>query len=116
MFYPLDSQLGSQITGRFLTYIRRYDIVPQPNPTNSFQRGPYPERSTSLYLLKKAKRTNGDIKGDIVPLDQICALVDVLPRFQKVAAKQLTKANSMEYSEEFWLNKYFDKELFLALT
>ena len=115
-FYPLDSKLGSQITGRCLAYVRRYDIIPQPNPANSAQRGPYPERSTSLYLLKRAMRTNGDVKGDIVAVDQIRALADVLPRFEKAAAQQLTKANCMEYSEEFWLNKYFDKELFLALT
>jgi len=103
--YPLDSKLGQQITGRFLTYVRLYDI-----------HGSSPQATTGLYLLKRAKRRNGDIMGDIVPLDQVRALVDVVPRFGRKADTRLTMANSMEYSEEFWLNKYFNKELFLSLS
>jgi len=103
--YPPDSKFGQQITGRFLTYVRRYDIHSSS-----------PEAATGLYLLKRAKRRNGDIMGDIVPLDQVRALVDVVPRFGRKARTQLTMANSMEYSEEFWLNKYFNKELFLSLS
>lgn len=103
--YSLDSKLGQQITGRFLTYVRQYDI-----------HGSSPEAATGLYLLKRAKHRNGDIMGDIVPLDQVCVLADVVPRFGRKACTQLTMANSMEYSEEFWLNKYFNKELFLSLS
>ena len=53
--------------------------------------------------------------GDVVPLRQIRTLLDLVPRFGEDANKQLTKETSLELSLEFWLNKYFEKELFYAL-
>ena len=35
-------------------------------------------------------------------------------RFGKQANRQLAKETVLEYSSEFWLNKYFEKELFYA--
>ncbi len=104
---------------RFLTYVQRFDIVPQVNPLvsgSSTLRGAFPEHSTSLYVLKKGKRSNGTIIGDILPLDQLRTLVDLVPRFGKIANQSLTKDNSTIYSTEYWLNKYFTKELFWSLT
>ena len=66
--YPLDSKLGQQITGRFLMYVQQYDIQDSS-----------PEAATGLYLLKRVKCRNSDIMGDIVPLDQVRALVDIVP-------------------------------------
>ena len=103
----------------FLTYVRRFDIISQINATISGSRtlkGPYPEPSSGLYLLKRSKRSTGVIMGDVLPLDQIRSLVNLTPRFGKEASHILTKDNSLEYSSEFWLNKYFTKELFLALN
>jgi len=54
--------------------------------------------------------------GDILPLDQIGTLADIIPRFGKTANRTLTKNNSTEYSTEYWLNKYFNKELFWSLS
>ena len=54
--------------------------------------------------------------GDILPLDQIRCLADITPRFGKAANRTLTKDNSTEYSTEYWLNKYFNKELFWSLS
>jgi hypothetical protein len=105
--------------GRFLTYVRRFDIISQINATVSGSRtlkGPYPEPSSGLYLLKRSKRSTGDIMGDVLPLDQIRSLVNLTPRFGKKACRILTKDNSLEISSEFWLNKYFTKELFFALN
>lgn len=104
---------------QFLTYVRRFDIISQINATVSGSRtlrGPYPEPSSGLYLLKRSKRSTGIVMGDVLPLDQIRSLVNLTPRFGKKASRILTKDNSLEYSSEFWLNKYFTKELFLALN
>ncbi|KAF9050530.1 hypothetical protein BJ165DRAFT_1342609 [Panaeolus papilionaceus] len=107
---------------RFLVYIQRYDIVPQPDPNpqnpSYVARGNYPEGSTALYLLKRATRSGNHaaLLGDIIPLDQLCALVDIVPRFGGKANPGLTHLNSLQFSTEFWLNKYFDKELYYALT
>ncbi len=100
---PSSTPLGNRITGRFLAYVRHFDSLSQPDAT------------TGLYLLKRARRSNGGLMGDIVPLDQIRALVDITPRFELRADLQLTKGSSSALSSEFWLNKYFDKELFYAL-
>ena len=111
--YPTDTY-----GNRFLTYVRRFDIVPQMNVAISGSRtlkGPYPEPSSGLYLLKWSTRSTG-FMGDVLPLDQVRSLANLTPRFGKNASRILTKENSLEYSREFWLNKYFTKELFLALS
>ena len=53
--------------------------------------------------------------GDVVPLGQLRTLLDIVTCFGADASKQLTKEMSLEFSQEFWLNKYFKKELFNAL-
>ena len=97
---------GQYLYNRFLAYVRRYNIVNQLNP----------ELNGGLHLLKKATRANGEQIGDIVPLDQIRALVDLTPRFGSKANAKLTSSSSMAYSTEFWLSKYFNKDLFYALV
>ena len=67
-----------------------------------------------MHLLKRARQSDGSIMGDIVPLGQLRKLVDLVPRFGKQANRQLAKETVLEYSSEFWLNKYFEKELFYA--
>ncbi|KAH9015572.1 hypothetical protein EDB85DRAFT_2076337 [Lactarius pseudohatsudake] len=102
----------------FLSYVQRFDIVPQPNPVapaSSNQKGSYPHPITGMYLLKRARRIDGAIMGDVVPLAQLRTLVDLVPRLGAEADKRLTTETALEYSLEFWLNRYFDKELFYAL-
>jgi hypothetical protein len=114
---PSDSQ--ETYGNRFLSYVRRFDVISQINATVSGSRtlkGPYPEPSSGLYLLKRSKRSTGAFMGDVLPLDQIRSLVNLTPRFGKKASRFLTKDNSLEISSEFWLNKYFTKEIFLALN
>jgi len=99
-------ETDQHIYNRFLAYVRRYNVVNQLNPG----------LNGGLYLLKKAIRANGEQIGDVVPLDQIRALVDLTPRFGSKANAKLTSSTSIAYSKEFWLNKYFNKELFYALS
>ena len=112
---PRSTPLGKQVCGRFLAYVRRYDIEPQADPANPSRHGLYPERSTGLYLLKRATRVSGEPLYDVVPLDQIRVFVDIVPRFGQSANPGFTKESSLAGSTEFWLNKYFDKELFWCL-
>lgn len=105
-------------TDLFLTYAQRFDIVPQLNPMDqpsSTRKGLYPDPSTGMYVLKRSQRSDRTIMGDVVPLGQVRTLLDLVPRFGADANKQLTKETSLEFSLEFWLNKYFEKELFYAL-
>ena len=105
-------------TDLFLIYTHHFNIVPQLPPIGrgqSNEKGPYPEPSTGMHLLKHAHRADGSIMGDIVPLAQLRTLVDLVPCFGKQANRQLMKETVLEYSSEFWLNKYFSKKLFYAL-
>ncbi len=45
---------------------------------------------------------------------QLRTLVDLVPCSGKQVNRQLAKETILEYSSEFWLNKYFEKELFYA--
>ncbi|KAG1734364.1 hypothetical protein EDD22DRAFT_982469 [Suillus occidentalis] len=88
---------------RFLVYVHRFDIVPQ----SSVQQ---------LHLLKQAKHSNGTRVGDIVPVTQLRALVNLVPRFGASADNRLTPYNSMEHASQFWLNKYWDKNSYFPLS
>ena len=102
-------------TNLFVIYAQRFDIISQPNPTaqaSSTQRGSYPDPSTGMYVLKHSEWSDRTILGDVVPLGQIRTLLNLVPHFGAEANKQLT---SLEFSQEFWLNKYFNKELYYAV-
>ncbi len=83
--YTAETIVGRQITSRFLAYVRCYDVIQQQNPTNATQRGMYPEPNSGLFLLKRAKRANGEVVSDIIPLNQLRSLVDIAPRFGEKA-------------------------------
>ncbi|KAG2148856.1 hypothetical protein DEU56DRAFT_730116 [Suillus clintonianus] len=89
---------------RFLTYVQCFDI--------SHDR----DLITQLHLLKRAKRSNGGRMGDIVPVSQLRAPINLIPRFGATADKRLTTYNSMEHATEFWLNEYWEKNTFFVLS
>ena len=75
------------------------------------------EPTTKMYRVKRARRSGGSqsIMGDVIPMGQVRALVNLVPLFGEVAEKRLTKETILEYGSEFQLNTYFDKELLYAL-
>ncbi|KAG1796320.1 uncharacterized protein HD556DRAFT_1431393 [Suillus plorans] len=89
---------------RFLTYVQRFN--------NSSEREP----ATHPHLLKRAKRSNGTRIGDVIPVTQLRAPVNVVPHFGASADPHLTQYNGMEHASEFWLNKYWDKNTFFPLS
>lgn len=68
-----------------------------------------------MHVLRRAKRANGEYFGDVIPLDQLRSPANLVPRFGKIANTRLSSTNSHALTEEFWLNKFWDKELFFAL-
>jgi hypothetical protein len=104
-------------TDFLLAYAQRFDFVPQPAPQSPMvSNNPHVEPSTGMHLLKQVRWSNGSLLGDVVPLRQVRALLNLVPHFGTVADNHLTKEMSLEHSSDFWLNKYFDKELFNALN
>jgi hypothetical protein len=89
---------------RFLSYVQRFDISHDRDAT------------TQLHVLKRSKRSNGVRMGDVIPLSQLRAPINLVPCFGATADKRLTVYNSMEHAAEFWLNEYWEKHTFFALS
>ena len=71
-----------------------------------------------MHVLRWARHTDHTVHtflGDIVPLDQVRTLVELTPQFGNEADRRLTQMNASAYCSEFWLDKYFTKDLFFAL-
>ncbi|KAJ6548321.1 hypothetical protein B0H10DRAFT_1969186 [Mycena sp. CBHHK59/15] len=81
---PFNKDAPPPGTNQFLAYVQRFDVVPQKNPTTGV-RGLFPEPTSSLYQLKRARRADNSILGDIVPLERLRAPVEITPRFGKKA-------------------------------
>ncbi|KAJ7922514.1 hypothetical protein B0H13DRAFT_2230452 [Mycena leptocephala] len=92
-------------TDQFLAYVQRFDVVHQTDP-DSGVRGLFRDPATTMYQLKRARRTNGSPMGDVVPLE----------RLRAVANKKLTYQTILDYCDDLHLNHFYTKELFWALT
>jgi hypothetical protein len=100
----------------FLAYVHRFEIVPQNRDRSGPpQRGAYPEYASQLYVLKRSLRADGSRLGDVIPLENLSAPADLIPRFHGKADVRLTKQSSLEFSTEFLLNKFFEKDLYFAM-
>ncbi|KAG1824986.1 hypothetical protein EV424DRAFT_1471865 [Suillus variegatus] len=95
---------GSRITwhDRYLCYVRSFKIgVVDP--------------VTKMHTLTHTKHVNGTLVGDIVPLTQIRAFISIIPKLGAAADPRLTKSTSAHYHSSFYLNKYFDKQIYDSL-
>jgi len=110
MFHPIWP------TGVYLTYVERFQIVPQPTSYGSTSRGTCPDPVTGQYVVKRSTRANGSRLGDIIPLLQARIPAPLVPRYGVQADPKLTSKNSLEYSTEFYLNRFFDKELYYFMS
>ena len=96
----------------YLVYAERFDIVPQPTHYNSTTRACCPDPITGMFVLKRSSRSNGTRIGDVIPLSQTRIPAPLIPRYGLKADPKLTSRNSLEFSTEFYLNSFFDKELY----
>jgi hypothetical protein len=62
--------------------------------------------------MKRSSQSNGTRMGDIIPLSQTRIAAPLIPRYGVQADPKLTSRNSLEFSTEFYLNSFFDKELY----
>jgi hypothetical protein len=69
-----------------------------------------------MHAARRAKRSNGTWMGDVIPVDQLRAPVNLVPRFGVKADHRLTAYNSAEHASEFWLNRFWDKNSYFPLS
>ncbi|KAI6019436.1 hypothetical protein BKA83DRAFT_101581, partial [Pisolithus microcarpus] len=71
---------------------------------------------TGLHTLRWATCASREFLGDVFPLDQIKSYAHLVPRFGETVDVQLMSTNSFHSTQSFWLNSYFDKEFYYALS
>ncbi|KAI6014893.1 hypothetical protein BKA83DRAFT_4061372, partial [Pisolithus microcarpus] len=74
------------------------------------------DAAAGMHVLKRTIRSDGARVGKVIPLHHIRSPAHVIPRFGKEANLHLTHHNCYELSNDFWLNKYWNKEFFYALS
>ncbi|KAF8197175.1 hypothetical protein K438DRAFT_1906124 [Mycena galopus ATCC 62051] len=89
-------------TSGFLAYVQRFDTG---------NRDP----ASLMYPVKRARREDDTIQGDIIPLDRLRTPVELTPRFGKAAERRLTTETSLDFVDNFWLSRWFNKEFFYVL-
>ena len=103
IFRPLQSDF-------FLAYVHRFNVVPQQRMPDQVHPG------TGMHLLQCAVRSDGSRIGGVIPITQVRSPAHLIPNFGNEAHSRLTRDNSYDVSSEFWLNKYWSKEFYFALS
>ena len=96
----------------YLTYAECFEIIPHPASYGDTLQGIYPDPITGQYVVKRSTQANGSRLGGIIPLLQARIPAPLVPRYGVRADPKLTSSNSLEYSTEFYLNRFFNKELY----
>ena len=97
----------------YLAYVQRFDVVPQMHLPRGERLAPDPIHG--MYVLRRAKRSDGSPMGAIVLLHHLRMPVHLIPRFGEKVDPRLTSRTSFDSSHLFFLNHYFDKEDFVFL-
>jgi hypothetical protein len=71
---------------------------------------------TGMHLLKRVVRVNGNHIGEVIPMTFIRSPAHLISPFGAEAHARLNKLHSHELSTKFWLNKYWSKEFYYALS
>ena len=97
-------------TEHFLAYVQHFNVVPQQGTASDVHPG------TGMHMLRRAVRANRSRIGEVIPVTQVRSPAHLIPNFGKEAHPRLRRENSYEVSSEFWLNKYWSKEFYFALS
>ncbi|KAI6004772.1 hypothetical protein EDD15DRAFT_2155216 [Pisolithus albus] len=92
---------------KFLVYVARLDIVSV--------HGRDFDEVTGMRVVRRVTRACGTPTGDVILLSQLRALAPLVPKFGGKANACLTAQTSSYYSNQFYLNHHFNKELYYAL-
>ena len=103
MFRPMNADY-------IVIYVQRFNVVSQQGSPSNVHLG------TGMHLVRRAIKSNGTRIGDVVPVSHIQSAAHLIPSFGKQAHSHLSRQNSCELSSNFWLNKFWLKEFYYALS
>ena len=93
----------------FLAYVQHFRVTTPP-PSNTT------DSAAGMPILKRVITNDGMPVGNIIPLHYIRSPAHVIPRFGKEANPRLVRHTCSDLSHEFWLNKFWNKEFYYALS
>lgn len=76
---------------------------------------PAPTPDLEMFIMHGQRRSDGQYLGNIVLLDNVCQVVQLIPKFGARALLNMTCNNSLEIVKEFYVNSFADKEMFHAI-
>ncbi|KAI6018530.1 hypothetical protein PISMIDRAFT_96855, partial [Pisolithus microcarpus 441] len=94
----------------FLAYIQCFNVSLPPSSSNTTN------TAAGMHILKHATQSDGAQVGKVIPLHYIHSPAHVIPHFGKEANLCLTCHTCYELLNNFWLNKYWNKEFFYVLS
>lgn len=74
-----------------------------------------PAKNIEMFIVKRHLRSNGHPLGDIIPLDDVCQPVQLIPKFSSKVPPKMTCDNCLDIGREFLVNSFADKETFHAI-
>lgn len=113
--FQLKAPRGTQYPEPYLAYVEGLDIVSQEDPISGRSKQ-IPNPVNDMYVLKRKRRPNGDLHGEVVQLQQVTTPVECCPKFGENMDKRLKYYNSYHLSENFYLNHFCDPEVFYMFT
>ena len=93
----------------FFAYVQHFHAT-TPLPSNTT------DNAAGMHVLKCVITSDGMRVGKIIPLHYICSPAHVILHFGKEANPHLARHTCYELSRKFWLNKYWSKEFYYALS
>ena len=74
-----------------------------------------PAPKIDMFLVHRRFRSNGAPLGDIIAIDAVRQVVQLVPKFGALAAREMTCDNILDIAREFYINSFADKETFHAI-
>ncbi|KAG9308640.1 hypothetical protein JVU11DRAFT_11593 [Chiua virens] len=74
-----------------------------------------PAPKIEMFVVQRRLRSNGQRLGDVVRLDDVRDIVQLVPKFGGKVSPSVTRDNSLEIGQEFYVNSFADKEVFHAI-
>ncbi|KAG8824504.1 hypothetical protein FRC17_009084 [Serendipita sp. 399] len=74
-----------------------------------------PERNINMYQVRYLRGDDRRRIGGIIPLNSICRLLQLVPKYGSCVNPELTKENSMDVWKDYYINSFMDKETYQAV-
>ncbi len=110
MFQPL---FADKLQEReYLAYIEPLEPARFCTQSNGLEVTHTPNESSSLYKVTRVLNEDRSRRGIVINLTDIWRAVDVVPAFGRSCPETWTTDNAVELAKEFYVNPFYDKNMY----